>query len=80
MMMGIQMKLTKVTCTLKNMISREFQPDMESQLIQGSMIKMPEIQFVSMMMGIQIKLMKMICKAKNMMNKEFQLDVESQLT
>jgi hypothetical protein len=44
---------------------------MESKSIQGSNMRMPPIQFVSMMMVIQMKLMKAIRKTKNMMIQEF---------
>jgi hypothetical protein len=40
----------------QNRTIQEFQPDVESQLIQVLMMKMHTIQFVSMMMVIQRKL------------------------
>jgi hypothetical protein len=55
MMMVIQMKLKKVISMMKNMMNKELQLEMESQLIQVSMMKMQKIRFVSMKTVIQTK-------------------------
>jgi hypothetical protein len=55
-MMVIQMKSMKVIRNMKNILIQEFQLEMESKLIEVSMMKMQTIQFVSMTMGIQMRL------------------------
>jgi hypothetical protein len=72
----IQMKSMKVICNSQNMMIQEFQHDMESQLIQLSMMKMQMIQFLPMMMAIQMKSMKMMSNLENMMIQESQHDME----
>jgi hypothetical protein len=72
----IQMKLMKAIRKKKNNVIQQFQLDMESQLIEVSIARMPSIQLVSMMMAIQMKLTKITCNLQNMMIQEFQLDME----
>jgi hypothetical protein len=63
-----QMKLMKVIDIAKNMMNKEFQHFVESQLIQVSnMMKIHMIQFVSSLNLIQMKLMKVIYNVKNIM-------------
>jgi hypothetical protein len=78
--MMIHMKVMKVSCTMKNMMSQEFQHCMESQLIEAMTMKMHSIQFASSVTVIQMKLMKVIRTAENRMVQEFQHCPESQLT
>jgi hypothetical protein len=62
-----------------NVINKEFQHFVESQLIEVRMTKMHLIQFASILNLIQMKLMKVSHRLQNMMNKEFRHFVESQL-
>jgi hypothetical protein len=75
----IQMKLMKVTYRMKNMMNKEFQHFVGSQLTEVRMMKMHLIQFVSILKLIQMKLMKVTGSSTNMMNKEYKLIGESKL-
>jgi hypothetical protein len=54
----IQMKLMKVIYMMKNMMNKEFQHFVESQLIEVRKMKMHLSQFVSILTSIQTKLMQ----------------------
>jgi hypothetical protein len=73
------MKLMKVIHKMNNMMSKEFQHSMESQLIEVMTMKMQMTQFVSIVNWIQMIVMKVVDKMNNMMSKEFQHSVESSL-
>jgi hypothetical protein len=64
------MKLMKVEDMMKNIMNKEFQHFVESQLIKVKKVKIQMIQFVSILNLIQMELMKVINKMKNMMNRE----------
>jgi hypothetical protein len=66
----IQMKLMKCSDNLKNMMNKEFQHFVESQLIEVRNMKMQMIQFVSILNLIQMKLMKVIGATSRMMNRD----------
>jgi hypothetical protein len=63
--MGIQMKLMKVSGTDKNRMVQEFQHCTESKLTEDSRMKRQRTQFASSVMGIQMKLMKVIRTREN---------------
>jgi hypothetical protein len=62
---------------MKNMMNKEFQHFVESQLIEVKKMTMQMVRFVSILNVIQMKLMKVSNIMKNMMNKECQHFVES---
>jgi hypothetical protein len=57
---------------LQNMMNKESQHFVESQLIEVSLLKMQMIRFVSILHLIQRKSAKACHNLKNMMNREFQ--------
>jgi hypothetical protein len=64
----IEMKLMKVIAKMENTPNTEFQPCVESKLIEVMIYNMQLIQFVSIVNLIQMKLIKMIDNMKNMMS------------
>jgi hypothetical protein len=62
---------------MKNILSKEFQPCLESESIELLNSKILPFQFVSIAILIQIQSMTVIYNKQNMMNQEFQHCVES---
>jgi hypothetical protein len=73
----VQMKLMKVICNMTNILNKEFQHFVKSQVIEMMKKRIHIIQFVSVLNLIQMQLMKVINIMKNMTNKGFQYFVES---
>jgi hypothetical protein len=71
------MKSMKVIYNSKNMMNKEFQHSLESELIEVMNMKMQTIQFVLIVNLIQLKWVKVISTMKNMMIQEFQYHSES---